>query len=217
MSGMPSGGDPYSQTVNVTGQRIPFEPFPPTGLSPLPAFDGSSLGIADATKALAPLGAMAAMPGMMPPAMPPGGGVGGGLLNSLPAGVGDAMKIGLPIAGALAGAQPSGGGTQTTQQRTDPRMDPYIYDKFLPAWGQAFDANKSGVNDTMRAGWNQQLGLLNDPQIAQQLNGFRNNSMMNGSVAGNPFTSGQMSLPNGGQGLLGQMQTPRDPSRRFSG
>ena len=207
MPGLPPQFDPYSQSVDVTGQRLPFEPMPPTGLQPLAPFDGSSLGIAGSGAALAPLGPTFSMPGAMPSA------VAGGLLSNLPSGVGDALKSALPIAGAIAGSQPSGGDTSTTQQRTDPRMDPYIYEQFLPAWGKAFGASNGGVNDTMRAGWNQQLGLLNDPQVSQQLNSFRNNSLLSAPVAGNPFTSGKMSLPNGGEGLLGI----RPPNRRFAG
>jgi hypothetical protein len=200
---------PYEQTVEVSGQK-PFEPMPPTGLEPFPPFDGSSLGIADAGAALAPLGPMAAMPGAMPAA------VGG--LGSLLDGLGGLKTI-LPIAGAIAGSQPNGGGTQTTQQRTDPRFDKFLYDQYLPEWGRSFDANKSGVNDTMRAGWQQQLGILNDPQIAQQLSGMRNQGLLQsqGPVAQNPFLSGGMSLPNGGQGLLGGMQYPRMPDRRSMG
>jgi hypothetical protein len=103
--------DPYAQTVEISGSK-PFAPMPATGLEPLPAFDASSLGIADATAALAPLPAMASMPGAMPAA----GAATGGLLERL---LTNPRLIGA-VAGGLLGGSGGGGSGGGSEAYTGP-------------------------------------------------------------------------------------------------
>lgn len=141
-----------------------------------------------------PSSAPPSAPSVTPKPPPAGGGLLNGLLED---GSGDLIKAGIIGAGAIAGSQESGGDTVTRQSKTDPRMDPYIYGdggilKELQSW---YGANKA-PNANMQAGWDQQLGLLKDPAIAQQMASMRNQAFQGSQapVAGNPFSDGRMSL-----------------------
>lgn len=102
----------------------------------------------------------------------------------------DILQAGTIAAGALAGSQPGGGGTATTQSRTDPRIDPYIYgdDGLLAQAKQWYQAN-NGPNANQQAGWNAQLGLLNDPAAITRRQQMSQSSMglLSTPVAGNGF------------------------------
>lgn len=112
-------------------------------------------------------------------------------------GSGGLLDLLIPAAGAIGGFKPSDGETITSQSKTDPRIDPYIYGdggilKELQGW---YQANK-GPNENQQAGWQKSLGLLNDPALSNELGTMRSNAfgMLGNPVAGNPFTSGQASL-----------------------
>lgn len=100
------------------------------------------------------------------------------------------LKTALPIAGAVAGSKPSGGGSQTTQSKTDPRLDPYLYgDQGILKQAQKwFQANQQ-PNQAMQQGWQMQMGLLGDPAIQQQMGQLRSSAMglLGGPIAGNGF------------------------------
>lgn len=155
------------------------------GLSSLPTI-GPGLGAAG-------VGAAGAVAGAAAPAAASGGF--GGLLSGLGSAIANnplqAAAIGL---GAIGGAQGQGEQTATTQSRTDPRIDPHLYGDqgVLKAASDWYGQNKSGANDTMRAGWNQQLGLLQDPRTMQGLQGLQQSAqgLLGTRIAGNPFMRG---------------------------
>lgn len=150
----------------------------------------------------------AAMPNVSPsgpakPTAPPG-------VPKLPVKGGGLLDLLIPAAGAIGGAQPSAGETVTRESKTDPRIDKFLYDQYLPQLSEWYQANKT-PNANQRAGWDKQLGLLNDPALSQQLGSMRSNAfgMMGAPVAGNPFSNGQATLnqqpwqPMPRRGLLG--------------
>ena len=77
------------------------------------------------------------------------------------------------IAGAIGGAKPSTDKVSQTV-KLDPRLDAALYGKFLPAVTQWAQSNMGGVTPNMQAGWDRQLGILNNPQIQQQMSGLMN-------------------------------------------
>lgn len=113
---------------------------------------------------------------------------------------GNQLLGGAAAIGAVAGAQGTPAQTQTTQSKTDPRFDPYLYGSggLLQAAQDTYNANKT-PNAAMQAGWNQQLGLLNDPTVANQLQQFRTQGagLLGGSIAQNPFSTGKAKLIGG--------------------
>lgn len=120
---------------------------------------------------------------------------GGGLLSGIGSAIANnplqAATIGM---GAIGGAQGGGDQTATTQSRTDPRIDKFLYgnEGILQAASDWYSQNKTGANDTMRAGWNQQLGLLQDPRTMQGLQGLQQSAqgLLGTRIAGNPFMRG---------------------------
>lgn len=118
------------------------------------------------------------------------------------------------IAGGLTGGQDQ---TATTQSRTDPRFDQYLYgsgygdiNSLLGAAQNQFKANPSGINPTMQQGLDMSKAALTDPAYAQAYQQMRNvgGGLLGGQVAGNPFTGGgpaqgPTSQAGGPGGLLG--------------
>jgi hypothetical protein len=111
----------------------------------------------------------------------------------LPSGVIEALKAAGIIAGAVAGSKTQPGDVTSTQNRMDPRMDPYVYGDqgILKAASDWYAANKSGSNDTMNQFRNKQLGLLNDPALAQQIAAMQQGAagLLNSPIAGNPYAN----------------------------
>ena len=140
-----------------------------------------------------------AIPGQVAPIGSAGSPITGGLLGGTGSAVSSLVSnpwiqgAGL-LAGAVGGATGGGASTTTSQSKTDPRIDPYIYGDqgILPAAAQWFDANRTGVNPTMRAGWDMQLGLLQNPAVLGQLSGLLAQAGQGAAmpVAGNPFRRG---------------------------
>ena len=94
-------------------------------------------------------------------------------------------------AGAIAGSHQTPGTTTTTQSKTDPRFDPYLYGQggLLESAKSWFDANKTGINPTMQSGWDRQLGLLRDPNTAAQIAQMQQSSagLLGTPVRGNGY------------------------------
>ena len=101
--------------------------------------------------------------------------LGGGTLGSLGGLLGniDPLKALGTVAGAIGGAKPSTDKVSQTV-KLDPRLDAALYGKFLPAVTQWAQSNMGGVTPNMQAGWDRQLGILNNPQIQQQMSGLMN-------------------------------------------
>jgi hypothetical protein len=127
-----------------------------------------------------------------------------------------------PVVGGLLGGE-GNSQTSSTQNKIDPRMDPYIYGEggILPAAAAWYNQNQSGLNPQMLTGLNNQwlqLGASKPGYDTMQNLGL---SMMGGGVMGNPFSNGTMA--NGGtmpapmQGSQGtQSPQPYQPAQ-FSG
>lgn len=107
------------------------------------------------------------------------------------------------IAGAVEGGKPN---TATSQSKMDPRMDSYVYGSGFgdpkSVTGAAYNlwqANPSGMNDTMRQALEMQKQTLLDPNMAGSYAQMRNAGMglLGQGVAPNPFTSGQIQAPAG--------------------
>jgi hypothetical protein len=85
--------------------------------------------------------------------------------------------------------------------KIDPRMDKYIYgdgtiNGLLGDSYNLYQGNKSGMNDQMRQGLNQQWATYTDPST---MAGYRQMSnlgsgLMGAPVMGNPFSDGRVSL-----------------------
>lgn len=159
----------------------------------------------------------AAYPTMTAPSISPEmftameGAGGGGLLNTLKnagSSIGGLKNI-LPIAGALAGAS-SGGqtNTATSQSKTDPRLDPYLYgdNGILKAVQDQYLKNPGGINPTMQQGFDMSKAALTDPAYSQGYQQMRQmgQGLLNQGVAPNPFNNGQA-------GLLPNMQAGGGP------
>ena len=188
-SQVPSGG---STTIETTGQRLPSDsgvgaPGTVAGSAAAPDLSGS-----DAHFGMDPKLSGINDAGMETSTLPQS------LIDSLTSATGltadQLAKLGIGAIGAIAGGTKTSGPTTTQQSKTDPRMDPYIYgDNGILANAQSlYSANKTGINPTMQAGWNAQLGLLQDPNVAAQLSNIRGNGLlsMNRPIAGNPYNSG---------------------------
>lgn len=191
-------GNAPMDTVNVNGSRVPVDvasqaEFAPPG------------GFGDVGGSMPPVNDLPAynyeIPPMAEAAIPAIGAAsgGGGLLDSI-----GGMKSVLPVLGAIAGSQGTPGATSTTQQIMDPRMQELLYGSggLLGSAKDLYQANKSGVNANMQAGWDRQLSLLNDPGVASQLSAMRDRGglLSGGAVASNPFATGA--------------SIPRNPFRR---
>lgn len=146
------------------------------------------------------------------------------LKNLIPSGVSEVasslggLKTILPVVGGLLGASEAGKpSTATSQSKTDPRLDQYLYgsgygdkNSLLGAAQDLWQQNKSGMNPTMQQGLDMQKAALTDPAYAQSYTAMRNagSGLLGQGVAGNPFTNGQQgqvpTMQAGGQGgLLG--------------
>ena len=143
------------------------------------------------------------------------GGVGSKLVDAATSPGGIASLI-----GAAAGAAGGGGDkTATTQSRTDPRMDPYIYgtgfgdpNSILGAAFNQFKANPTGINPTMQQGLDMQRSALLDPKYAQGYQQMRDfgASLLSGfgqsptvQPGGGQVTDRTKALMARGQSLLG--------------
>jgi len=105
-----------------------------------------------------------------------------------------------PLIGGLLGS----GGNQTsgtTQNKIDPRLDSAIYGEngAIPAAQDWYAKNKSGMNNAMLTGMNNQMAQLEASR--QGYNQMQNlgMGMMGAVVAGNPFAAGYQ----GGTNLTG--------------
>ena len=150
---------------------------------------------------------------------------GGGLLGSIAnSGVGQAVGqvadlVGggrnlAVIAGGLLGATQGGKSqTATTQSRTDPRFDPYLYgdNGFLSQLQQQFNATKSGTNADITAGQNMLRDLYTSPAYTQGYQDMRSagQGLLGRSIAGNPFT--MASPPQFGRNSPAMQQSPENP------
>lgn len=150
---------------------------------------------------------------------------GGGLLGSIAnSGVGQAVGqvadlVGggqnlAGIVGGLLGATQGGQSqTATTQSRTDPRFDPYLYgdNGFLSQLQQQFNATKSGTNADITAGQNMLRDLYTSPAYTQGYQDMRSagQGLLGRSIAGNPFT--MASPPQFGRNSPAMQQSPENP------
>ena len=150
---------------------------------------------------------------------------GGGLLGSIAnSGVGRAVGqvadlVGggrnlAVIAGGLLGATQGGQSqTATTQSRTEPRFDPYLYgdNGFLSQLQQQFNATKSGTNADITAGQNMLRDLYTSPAYTQGYQDMRSagQGLLGRSIAGNPFT--MASPPQFGRISPAMQQSPENP------
>lgn len=109
------------------------------------------------------------------------------------------------VGGVLGGAS-GGGTTSSVANQIDPRMAAYLYgsgygdtNSLLGAAQQLYGQNKSGLNSTMQQGLAMQKNALNDPAYGQTYTQMRSlgNGLLSAGVAGNPFTGGQATVPQG--------------------
>jgi len=125
------------------------------------------------------------------------------------------------VAGAVGGALVTGmmsdsggsGNSTTSSQTLDPRIANYIYGNdsttgILPAAADWYNKNSNGLNQQMIDGLNRQYSVYSDPATAQ---GYTNQqalgqSLLAAPIAGNPFTSGQMTLNTGQNYGMGNQQ-----------
>lgn len=134
--------------------------------------------------------------------------------------IGSGLSTVAPILGGLLGASEAGKpNTATSQSKTDPRLDQYLYgsgygdqNSLLGAAQSLWQQNKSGMNPTMQVGLDMQRSALMDPAYGQSYQNMRTTGMglLNTPVAGNPFTQGQgnPTLQPGGQGGLLDVSNP---------
>lgn len=118
------------------------------------------------------------------------------------------------IVGGLLGATQGGQSqTATTQSRTDPRFDPYLYgdNGFLSQLQQQFNATKSGTNADITAGQNMLRDLYTSPAYTQGYQDMRSagQGLLGRSIAGNPFT--MASPPQFGRNSPAMQQSPENP------
>jgi hypothetical protein len=118
------------------------------------------------------------------------------------------------IVGGLLGATQGGQSqTATTQSRTDPRFDPYLYGDtgFLSQLQQQFNATKSGTNADITAGQNMLRDLYTSPAYTQGYQDMRSagQGLLGRSIAGNPFT--MASPPQFGRNSPAMQQSPENP------
>lgn len=110
-----------------------------------------------------------------------------------------------PIIGGLLGSN-GNSQAQTTQNTVDPRFAEYMYggNGVLPAAKDWYSKNKTGMNEQMATGMNNQWNQLGGS--AQGFNQMQNLGMglMGGGVAGNPFNGGSA----GTQGYQPQSYQP---------
>lgn len=81
------------------------------------------------------------------------------------------------LVGAGLGAASGGNDTTaTTQSKTDPRIDPYIYGDqgVLQNAQKLYQQNPTGINPTMQQGLDMQRSALTDPAYAQSYQNMRN-------------------------------------------
>ena len=119
--------------------------------------------------------------------------------------------IGAALGGLLGGLGGNQGQQDTTTKKLDPRMDAMLYGGggLLDQSKQWFDANKNG-NPALNQGLAMRQAFYSDPNYGQGFGAMKNAGMglLGGQVAGNPFTSGQMQMPQMGGGAP-QMTDPR--------
>lgn len=117
-----------------------------------------------------------------------------------------------PIIGGLLGNN-GNSQSQTTQNTVDPRFAEYMYggNGVLPAAKDWYAKNKTGMNEQMATGMNNQWNQLGG--ASQGFNQMQNLGMglMGGGVAGNPFHGGT-AAPQGAQGSQPQSYQPAQMS-----
>jgi hypothetical protein len=132
--------------------------------------------------------------------------------------VGGGQNLAGIVGGLLGATQGGGNNTATTQSRTDPRFDSYLYgtgagdtNSLLGAAQQLWQQNRTGLNPTMQAGLDMQRNALQDPAYAQGYTQMRNvgSGLLGGPVAGNPFT--MASTPQFGRNSPAMQQSPENP------
>jgi hypothetical protein len=123
-----------------------------------------------------------------------------------------------PLIGGLLGGEESKQ-TQSTQQTLDPRMEGAIYGEggLLSGAKDWYSQNKTGLNDQMLTGMNNQWTQHGASQ--QGFNAMQNMGMglMGQGVAGNPFASGYSGGTNFGN--TGMQASPQQyqPAQQASG
>lgn len=133
------------------------------------------------------------------------GGIGSKLIDSATSPSGIATLIGAGLGAA------SGGGTNTatTQSKTDPRIDPFIYGDqgVLQNAQKLYQQNPSGINSTMQQGLDMQRSALNDPAYAQSYQNMRTlgNQLMTPGFMQQGLLS-PTSQAGGAGGLLGAQE-----------
>ncbi len=129
--------------------------------------------------------------------------------------------IGAAAVGVVGGAVLSkdkggGGGGSSTTTEIDPRMAKYIYGTddgssggLLGDANAWYQGNKSGLNDQMRQGLNQQWQTYNDPSVMAGYRQQQNlgSGLLGAPMMGNPFSDGRASL------LGGSMQSSERPQQ----
>ena len=141
-------------------------------------------------------------------------------------GIDDALlgAIAGPVLGGLLGGE-GNSQTATTQNKIDPRMDPYIYGDggILPSASAWYSQNQTGLNPQMLAGLNNQWSQLGASKSGYDTMQNLGLSMMGGGVAGNPFSNGTMAnggtMPSAGAGIpqgIPATQQPYHPAQ-FNG
>jgi len=127
--------------------------------------------------------------------------------------VGGGRNLAGIVGGLLGATQGGGSSTATTQSRTDPRFDPYLYgdNGFLSQLQQQFNATKSGTNADITAGQNMLRDLYTSPAYTQGYQDMRSagQGLLGRSIAGNPFT--MASPPQFGRNSPAMQQSPENP------
>jgi hypothetical protein len=120
---------------------------------------------------------------------------------------GAAIAAGGAIISSSIQADAAGDAGSSSQNKIDPRIEKYIYgaDGNGGLLGDAnawYQGNKTGLNDQMRQGLNQQWQTYNDPSVMAGYRQQQNlgSGLLGAPVMGNPFSDGRMSLLGGSQG-----------------
>lgn len=115
----------------------------------------------------------------------------GGMAPAAVFGGSDLLKGAGLLAGAVSGSKPTTT-SNTTQSKTDPRLDPYIYgDQGILAQAQQWQqANRTGLNPQMTRGLNTLTDIYTNPANKQGYQSMQNLGLglMSSPIAGNPYT-----------------------------
>lgn len=124
-------------------------------------------------------------------------------LSSLASGLGGWGNLASVAGGLLGSTQPTSA-SSSVSSKIDPRMAAYLYgngygdaNSLLGAAQQLYAQNKSGLNSTMQQGLDMQKAALLDSAYGQAYSSMRSlgTGLLGAGVAGNPFTSGGVAVP----------------------